>query len=587
MREDLLTVLEAIAGEGSRLPWLFGLVAAAFSLLVIARLNALDFRRCFRLVRGMRRGGAGDGFRQALRTVLLLAFTDGALTHRDRRTLVRRTRVLMEHELFSPMPEFRWPLPDDHPDHGVPEFAPDAGKRGRRLAKRASKARVKAWRARMRRFVAAEGDWTIHVDNPSQINARMSEIQRYFDLLRCEDVDEGHRDHFLCAIEVASGFVAPLHLLTGLLVEFNDKWGPILRAFDRDSTDYQGIAMGEASQDLRQIQMFIYNCWLLWGPSIPVCGCRQWDARYRVLQYGFGDENNCIEVVGDAKAIDAQLRQLARAEVDYDRACRSNGENGAQPRPLAAMAVPANVVGQLRLSGSLRNEDGRQVNALPKAARTSWGGGQDERPVLFISAIESEAPVKGSLARETRRYGRITMDDAALPSRYYSAYLWVGFVLLGRAGDGWRPLSEATGKPSQRWKDFVPFFEHGNLADRESCAFGKRQLAAKTIAAFSRLVEGVPAGAFAHRFAFACAIDEPGCGYALAYPEWSGGPGMRELLKDALRLGAERGDAGCRRLVEEGILRFDHFDGRPGHHDYAACQLPSLVAAHYETFGGD
>ncbi|MCP1375797.1 hypothetical protein [Dyella lutea] len=584
MREDLLVVLDAISGEAAKWPGLLSLALAVFSLLVIARLSILDFGHCYRLVRGLRRGGAGAGMHSVLASLLLLAFTDGALTKRDRRTLVRRTRLRMEHELFDPMPDFRWPLPDDHPDRGVPEFAPERGRRGRRLARRAHHARLRQWRAQMRRFVAKEGDWTIYLDNPAQINARMAEVQRYFDILRGEGIEEGYRDHFLCAVEVSSGFIAPLHLLTGLLVEFNDKWGPILRAFDRDAMDYEGIAMGEASLDLRQIQMFIYNCWLLWGPSIPICGCRQWDARYRLLQYGFGDENNSIEVVGEAAAIAAQLHKLAHAEVDYDRACRSNGENDAQSRPLEAMAVPANVLGQLRLSGSLHSEDGRRVNALPKAARASWGGGQDERPVLFISGIESEASIKGSLKREERRYGRIALDDAAMPSRYYSAYLWVGFVLLGRAGDAWRPLSEILGKSSQRWKDFVPFFEHGNLADRESCAFGKRQLAAKTVAAFSRLVEGHPPGEFRHRFAFACAIDEPGCGYPLAHPEWGGGPSMRELIKQALRQSAERGDPNGRRLLEENILQFDHFDGRPGHHDYAACQLPTLVAAHYATF---
>jgi len=583
VREDLLIVLRAIFGEAGRLPLLASWLAAAFSLLVVVRLLALDVGRCHRLVRGMRRAaGVASGW-SVWGTVLQLAFTDGALTQRDSRTLIRRTRIRMEHELFSPMPFFEWPLPEDHPDRDNPAFAPARGRRARRLAARASRARLKAWRASMRRFVAKDGDWTIHVDNPSQINARMAQIQRYFDLLRHEQVDEGHRDHFLCAIEVASGFIAPLHLLTGLLVEFNDKWGPILRAFDRDTMDYQDIAMGEAAMDLRQIQMFIYNCWLLWGPSIPVCGCRQWNARHRVLQYGFGDENNCIEVVGETEAVTAQLQQLARAEIDYDQACRSNGENAVAARPLAAMAVPANVLGQLRLSGSLRSEDGRRINALPKAARTSWGGAQDERPVLFISGIAAEAPVSGNLARETQRYGRITLDDAALPSRYYSAYLWVGFVLLGRDGEAWRPLSETQGKAAQRWKDFVPFFEHGNLADRESCAFGKRQLAAKTIAAFARLVDGAP-GDFAHRFAFACAIDEPGCGYALAYPAWGGGPSMRELLKQVLQQGADRGDRACLRLRDEGILQFDYFDGRPGHHDYAACELPSLVAAHYATF---
>jgi len=583
VHENLLKLLASIFGEDGWLTWLAGLVMASFSFLLLLRLMALDFRRCYRLVRHMRKG---DGARslQVLSTVTRLAFTDNTLTKRDRRTLVRRTRLLLEHELFSPRPCFEWPLPDHHPDYGAPEFSPVAGRRGRARARRKYVASLRSWRNDMRQFVAQQSDWTIYVDNPSHINAHMSDIQYYFDVLHWVGVEEGERDRFLCAIEVATGFIAPLHLLTGLLVEFNDKWAPILRAFDRDATDYRGLALGESSLSLRQIQMFIYNCWLLWGPSIPICGCRQWEGRYRLLQYGFGDENNCIEVVGEADVIKASLKQLARAEIDYDRACRSNGENNVQPRPLAVMAVPANVLGQLRLSGSLRNEDGRRINALPKAARTSWGGSQDQRPVLFISAIESAMAVKGNLKPQERRYGRITIDDAALPSRYYSAYLWVGFVLLGKAGADWRPVSTLDGGEPQPWRDFIPFFEHGNLADPETCAFAKRQLAAKTVAAFARLVERYPKGEFSHRFAFACAIDESGCGYPLAYPEWGGGTSMRELLKQALQASADGGDPGCRRLLEETILQFDHFDGRPGHHDYAACTLPAHVAAHYATF---
>lgn len=45
----------------------------------------------------------------------------------------------------------------------------------------------------------------------------------------------------------------------------------------------------------------------------------------------------------------------------------------------------------------------------------------------------------------------------------------------------------------------------------------------------------------------ACAIDEPGCGYALAYPERGVGPSMRELPKQWLQQGVERGDPNCRR----------------------------------------
>ena len=583
MGEHLQTLVAAIFGEGGWPTLLAAIVFALVPLLLLARLAALDVGRCYRMFRRMRAGRGGGRRHVVVGALATLAFADGTLFSRDRRTLVRRARIVLEHELFAPRPDFEWPLSDDYPAYREPGMRPEDGRRGRRRARHAWRRELAAWKADMRRLLAPQAEWTIHVDNPSQINARMSDIQRYFDTLRSVGVEDHDHDRFVCPIEVASGFIAPLHLLTGLLVEFNDKWGPILEAYDRDAADDRGLAMGAASGDMRQIQMFIYNCWLLWGPSIPVCGCRQWEARYRVLQYGFGDENNCIEVVGEAQGIADSLRQLAQAEVAYDRACRSNGENNAAARPLAAMAVPANVRGQLRLSGSLRGLDGRRANALPKAARASWGGGQDERPILFISGIDARATVEDATRREHRHHGHIAVDDAALPSRYYSAYLWVGFVLLARDGDDWQPLSRVGGGAPQPWKDFIPFFEHGNLADPESCAFAKRQLATKAVAAFARLVREWPAAA-AHRFAFACAIDESGCGYELAFPEWGGGPDMRALVKEVLDAGADAGDATLQRLRQERIVVFDHFDGRPGRHDYAACCLPAHVAAHYASF---
>src|SRR3546814_9501077 len=113
-----------------------------------------------------------------------------------------------------------------------------------------------------------------------------------------------------------------------------------------------------------------------------------------------------------------------------------------------------------------------------------------------------------------RRPPRSTRTDPLFPytprfrSRYYSAYLWTAFVLLEDDGkDGWAPVSELrTGAAS--WRDLFVYFEHGNLADPETCTFGKQQLARKSVAGLCEVLALDPVMKDRHRFAFACAIDE-------------------------------------------------------------------------------
>ncbi|BAK65066.1 hypothetical protein SLG_03910 [Sphingobium sp. SYK-6] len=561
---------------------------SALSLLLFLFALALiyqEFLRCYRLLRRMNPNVRRGSRLQVAESVLLLAITDRALLSRDRRTLLRRTRILVEHELFVPRPQPDWR------DGGVD--APEGGFLGRQIwrmggrwrAWRAYRAELHAWRQDIRRALALEGNWTIHVDNPALVSARLDDIGRYFECLRSLGLDGEEADRFICPIEIGSGFIAPLHLLTGLLIQFNDKWRPILESFDRDansSAEAAGRPIDATDRDLRQIQLFIYNCWLLWGPSIPICECRNWDARYAVVQYGYGDENNSIEVVGSRRDIAAALKGLMDGQCRHERAIGTVGATPPPEKPFTGMAVPANVMGRLRLSRSLGRRTASQVNALPQAALTSWGGGQDERPVLFISEIVSSNAVEGDVERREASRGHIVMDTGAYPSRYYSAYLWAAVVVLMRGPDGrLTPLTSLQPGPAQPWKDFIPFFEHGNLADPESCLFGKRQLALKVVSGLAAAVRQWGTDREPLTFAFACAIDEAGCGHRLAYPDWSGHFTMRTLIAEALDSLAES-DAAARRLRDDKLLRFDYFNGQPGGHDFSACGFPGIVSAHYD-----
>ncbi|WEK47235.1 MAG: hypothetical protein P0Y56_02830 [Candidatus Andeanibacterium colombiense] len=576
---------EAVAkiAAGLGLEGLSGVVeyAEAFVALALGLIAALliykEFTTCYRLLRRVNANTPRGARAQVAHTVLRLAFTDRALFSVERRTLVRRTRILIEHELFDPRPQFDWR------DGGIEPRGLFGPLRRHWAARRIHRAELKQWRAELRDVLALEGDWTIDVDNPALVSERMEQVQAYFQCLASLGFEGDEADRFICPIEISSGFIAPLHLLTGLLVQFNEKWRPILESFDRDANE-SGAGNGDASaRDLRQIQLFIYNCWLLWGPSVPICECRNWAARYAVVQYGYGDENNSIEVVGKRKTVAKSLARLMEAQIRHERALRTVGGTAeVSDGPYTGMAAPANVVGRLRLSTSLAGRKKAQVNALPAAALESWGGGQDARPVLFISEIVRTNAVEGDVVLGSARRGRISADDRAYPSRYYSAYLWAALVVLVDTPAGPQPLSRARGAEGEPWKDLIPFFEHGNLADPESCLFAKRQLAAKVVAGLASAVAEWAGEEVPVRFAFACAIDEAGCGHDLAFPDWSGHHRMRDLIREALGEKAVT-DPAARRIAEENLLDFEHFSGAPGRHDFSACRFPGIVGQHYAS----
>lgn len=95
---------------------------------------------------------------------------------------------------------------------------------------------------------------------------------------------------FLSRIAISTGFAAPLHLLTGVLARYEQEWQPVAEGYGRSVIQADDpYRYGTA----RRIQSFIFDCWLLWGPSIPVCTCPQWFGEV-ALQYGYGDENNAL-----------------------------------------------------------------------------------------------------------------------------------------------------------------------------------------------------------------------------------------------------------------------------------------------------
>ncbi|MGF7169540.1 hypothetical protein FHS91_001209 [Sphingobium xanthum] len=633
------------AAQGFQFPWewsFFVQLTAAIGFLGLllsvskSPLHVIKLRdryralsRCYRLHRA-----CGAGRRQAIATIIASSEPPFGLFTLSNPRLIAGTRRRIEHGIFRPRPEFSWPLPEDHPDYGV-EVDEDPETNREELAKR-HKWRMQAWQDSVAKVDERGAKHAIKILHPGRITKQQEEIQTYFGAV-ADIIGGASGNRFITPIEVRSGFIAPLHLLSGLLVHFSEKWPPIIDAFNWDGRHVNGIDFGDRSMDIRQIQLFIYNCWLLWGPSIPICKstCGMWDAEFITMQYGFGDENNSIDIVGlaDRPGIDGTaLTQRVQALVDkekarIDLANEAAKEQGDTPRSLSAMAIPARITGHLRSSESLKTrEGGKELTRLPRAARNSYKGKQDDRPLLYVDAIElTERETETEELTEIFKVGP-SEHDSGEPARYYSAYLWVAFVMLVEAPESrpekpvWRPVHrdegdkqsmdyvEALADGSKRpWFDLIPFFEHGNIADSETCQFLKRQLARKIVGAFLEVVEKIDVDAPKHRFAYACAIDDPGCTPDhFLMPDLQGGETLKAIIARMLDAGEEKdrkaavteaAEARARGektgKVEEietrlspyaavkKIIDFDAY-GR-SYHPLAACTFPTHVDHHYES----
>lgn len=582
-----MDVMELLS-DGATLLGTIGIVLGIFYFVV-------QSTNSFKLLRRFHAGSERGNPWAVMGTIAAIAAREPfALFSREKR-FFRRVRMRLEHEIFHPRPVFHWPLTDEDERFGEPGYRvdhKDKSARELRVHRREVYRRVRAdwrprrdgWRKDMARIFAPETQ-TIVVDNAGDLNDSLGDIKHYFNVLRTLAIDVETDVKFLCPVRVSTGFIAPLHLLAGLLTRYNEKWTRILAGFERDTSDIRKLeAFGRAAADIRQVQSFIYHCWLLWGPSIPLCddSCGWWSSRYLIVQYGFGDENNSIEVVGEREEVLGAVAELLRKYQPGALATSGGAFTG--------MAIPASVTGLLQYSSIADMGD------IPEALKQSWQGKQDERPILYLSARDAFDAHEGRMSGSDFDGGigpeLVARDLENPPARYYSAYLWVMFVLLRKVDDRWVVLhapeaehpSGGIAKSSQPWKSSIPFFEHANLADAESCAFGKRQLAAKALTGLVELVSRLPADGSTIRLAYASAVDDPNCGRELAIPALRGGTSIAARMRRQLSA-ARPGDPLARlnaTVAGAPLLDFEFFSAEAGRHPHSGCSLPGHISAHYD-----
>jgi len=287
---------------------------------------------------------------------------------------------------------------------------------------------------------------------------------------------------FLCKVRINEGFLLPLNLLAGLMARFSDDWDPIIASY------------GEmAGKSYSPLQATIFDLWLLWGPSVPICRCDQWSGPV-TLQYGFGDENNSVRV---------------RIQDDKKSELLESIRHSAELRGTVAYpALHASIVGRLWPPSSF--------------VQGQFCGAQHEllNPdrEAFILEYDSHSVI----------------GNAAGSNLFYTAYVWAMFV-LGRES---KPrLDDIRAEP---WLYVAPFFEHGNIVDDTTYEAAKLQLAYKVLTFVRNSAQFEPdPDAAPVRLWYVCALDDSGCGHVVEVPPR--GKTIRAVLEDLLRDGEYQG----------------------------------------------
>lgn len=331
-------------------------------------------------------------------------------------------------------------------------------------------------------------------------------ISTYFDALTESDLPVavlGERDRFVSRVRIESGFVAPLHLLTGLLTHSDSDWPRVLAQFKTGITRFplpSTVSDAQPDMMLEHIQAFQFYCWLLWGPSVQLCTCDAWKAKVKVLQYGYGDENNSLNLIFD----DPTLIRESWAELQTALV-----ENG-RPYGLAVQTV---------------------LTATPM-----WGPNLNSElkfPWVF-NPLETDDAEKsmGLLLRCDEPLDAHNPLLQSLP--YYSAYVWIMFEICDPNGRlrHWR---------KQPWRYFFPIYEHGNIADATSYMFSKRALVGKALIMIRNIEEAFkPAAAQSDVYLrYVCAIDDAGGpvadGHELEFSHNGIGNGQADSIRGLLR----------------------------------------------------
>lgn len=356
-------------------------------------------------------------------------------------------------------------------------------------------------------------------------------LERYFDnLQQIRHPDPADANRFYCVVEIQSGFVAPQHLVAGLLSHFKDEWKPVIDDYNRAVVPPPTAPPDRVPSPLRRLQVFQFDCWLMWGPSIPACEC--WSSRPKssvAFQYGYGDELNSIPLYATDGRLEDELRKGFQAL--------------------------ANKGGPIPWSFPLA------VRAIPRCGKHLGDS------VTFGTSQESIA--SANVVLEFKEHvAALNVHSASM----YQAYVWDMFVICNQQGEPLYPLDSSRKDLNTPWKGMLPFFTHTNIADGHTFEFHKEELARKSLDSLRQILATEGCGDLTFRFV--CAVDDSGCGRPLRFPI-----DRSSILDHLLKMRAAAPQPLQDRVLLPGTPEYGSFYAAP----YSACNLPMIVEPFYRS----
>ncbi len=273
----------------------------------------------------------------------------------------------------------------------------------------------------------ASGDYTIQIDTPfdlvtTEFNDSIKDYYNYFRQNKASGkfaIPTTEPISFITNLEVSEGYIVPITFITGLNDRYDEDWVKILGNYFTAFSD----DLPPESAILPQELYFTYN-WLMWGPSYQI---KYANDTYKLIQYGFGDESNSVNVI---------LKNREKGVEIWN-----TFSHDAETIGYKKFGYNCSIKGKLCDTSEYYTFCHEKVDhrCIPFLKRLT----ADHLGIPYLLEL-IDFDIKTNLKAE---------------NYFFSAYLWIMFGLSDAANPGFTPRKSLT------------FFEHANLADTENYNF--------------------------------------------------------------------------------------------------------------------
>ena len=281
-------------------------------------------------------------------------------------------------------------------------------------------------------------------------------VERYFAYFSVDDVKKvfGIQEvqlSWVIRIRIEEAYATPTCLLTGLLSQYDESWEEFIKRYV--STAYINETEEKTRRSVLSNELYFTFAWLLWGPSYELEYRNYWAG---LCQLSYGDESNSLPAVADTGT-------------DVAEALKNKFIENEQRRYGALLSADISICEKKTFFASLRGV----INPENEYFYDKAENGE----FSFAVRIDGFSPCVNYKAK-----------------KYYStAYVWVLF-------------EQEDGDFSFKPEKSVAFFEHANLASKESYGFLVETLIDKCLKHFESIYAD-PENAD-RRYRFVCAMND-------------------------------------------------------------------------------